>query len=407
MDELVRASVQSVAKKFSRTLRGSLALSLQNIWGELSCRTPAHEPIGPEQFWAVNDVSFELRRGECLGLLGRNGSGKSTLLKMLAGILKPDRGAVALRGKVGALIELGTGFNPLLTGIENIYVNAALLGVSRRDIKRLIEPILSFAELENFKDAPLQSYSSGMRARLGFAIAAHCNLDILLVDEVLAVGDLAFRERCLRHMRGFLENGGAIIFVTHDLILMARIAHRVLVLHQGEKIFEGPIGTAISKFEAASLPEFAETYRRDAGVPELASVRLRAAGGGTATQFFTGDTVEVVTKVISSTSWSDVRLQLAVFSQTRGFVTSFATPEAGISIELRPGENEITLRIEEMPLMVGAYFINAVLFGEEAEDILCRVAPAAHFRIAGPEPLPFGYGTNGIVRVSHTWQLDA
>jgi len=200
----------NVSKKFCRDLKKSLWYSVRDVAADFFClKEQAQQPsngataeLRPDEFWAVNDISFELKRGECLGLIGRNGAGKTTLLKMLNGLIKPDRGRIEIRGRIGALIALGAGFNPILTARENIYVNGSILGLSKKQIDAKFDEIVEFAEIGEFIDAPVQSYSSGMRVRLGFAVAAVLmKPDVLLLDEVLAVGDVGFTIKCLNAVR--------------------------------------------------------------------------------------------------------------------------------------------------------------------------------------------------------------
>ena len=231
-EPLVR--VQGVSKKFCLSLKKSLLYGLQDIGNELlGRRHGGNGTLRPKEFWAVHDVGFELRRGECLGLIGRNGAGKTTLLKMLNGLIKPDEGRIEMRGRVGALIALGAGFNPILTGRENIYVNASVLGLTRREIDAKMEEIIDFAEIGDFMDTPVQNYSSGMAVRLGFAVASSLDPDILLVDEVLAVGDLGFRYKCFRRISELMDRA-AVIFVSHDMASVARLSHRIMLLGQGQ-----------------------------------------------------------------------------------------------------------------------------------------------------------------------------
>ena len=193
-DTLVK--VENVGKKFCRGLKRSLWYGVKDICSELIGQDNVHKELRKDEFWAVKRVSFDLKRGECLGLIGKNGAGKSTLLKILNGIIKPDEGRVTMYGRIGALIELGAGFNPILTGRENIYNNAAVLGIPKRDVDHRFAEIVDFAEIDEFLDTPVQNYSSGMKVRLGFAVAAHLEPDGLMIDEVLAVGDLGFVIKC-------------------------------------------------------------------------------------------------------------------------------------------------------------------------------------------------------------------
>jgi lipopolysaccharide transport system ATP-binding protein len=230
--------VNNVSKKFCKDLKKSLWYGVHDLTSELMGRNKGNNKLRKDEFFAVKDVSFELKRGECLGLVGPNGAGKSTLLKMLAGLIKPDGGEIILKGKVGALIELGAGFNPILTGRENIYVNASILGLSKREIDKKFDSIVDFAENGDFIDTPVQNYSSGMKVRLGFAVAAHLEPDILFIDEVLAVGDVGFRTKCYRHISGLLQKI-AVIFVSHSMPIVNRYCSSVLVLNRGKKIYKG------------------------------------------------------------------------------------------------------------------------------------------------------------------------
>src|SRR3990172_5897393 len=200
MEGDILVSAQHISKKFCRYLRKSMTYGIQDISRNFFRMSTKSEQLRKDEFWAVDDVSFELKRGEALGLIGPNGCGKSTLLKMLNGIFWPDKGKITMKGKVGGLIEVGAGFHPLLTGRENVYINGAILGMSRKEIDDKFDDIVEFADIEDFIDAPVKSYSSGMFVRLGFAVAAHCEPDVLLVDEVLAVGDVNFQNRCLRRI---------------------------------------------------------------------------------------------------------------------------------------------------------------------------------------------------------------
>jgi ABC-type polysaccharide/polyol phosphate transport system ATPase subunit len=234
MAEAPVVEVENVSKKFCRRLRYSLWYGLTDLAAELAGRNGKDElELRQAEFLAVDDVSFELRPGECIGLIGHNGAGKSTLLKMLNGLIRPDKGRITMRGRVGALIELGAGFSPVLTGRENIYINGAVLGFSKREIDAKFDEIVDFAELHDAIDAPVQTYSSGMYVRLGFAVAAQLNPDILLVDEILAVGDAAFRLKCMRMIRERVDKGMAILLVSHDMRNVINICHRAIWLDKG------------------------------------------------------------------------------------------------------------------------------------------------------------------------------
>ena len=245
-DILIKA--EGVSRKFCRDLKRSLWYGVQDTVGDFLGRDAAETPLRRDEFWAVDDVSFELRRGECLGLIGGNGAGKTTLLKMLNGLIKPDRGRIEMRGRVGALIALGAGFNPVLTGRENIYVNGAVLGLSKREIDAKYDEIVDFADIGEFIDAPVQSYSSGMQVRLGFAIAIAVRPEILLLDEVLAVGDINFQAKCFNTLARFREQGTSFILVSHNMHMMARYSQEVLYLTHGRVAHCGDVAAGLSMF---------------------------------------------------------------------------------------------------------------------------------------------------------------
>ncbi|MBF0196054.1 MAG: ABC transporter ATP-binding protein, partial [Magnetococcales bacterium] len=216
MSEEPLIRVDGVAKKFCRHLKRSLLYGLQDVGREMMGRKRS-ENLRKEEFWAIDDVSFTVNRGEILGLVGHNGCGKTTMLRLINGLLMPDKGSITIRGQVGALIQLGAGFSPILSGRENIHINAAVLGIPTSEVNKKLDDIIEFADIGKFIEAPVRTYSSGMRARLGFAVAIHMNPDILLVDEVLAVGDLMFRNKAMERMMAMANSGVAVVFVSHNL----------------------------------------------------------------------------------------------------------------------------------------------------------------------------------------------
>jgi lipopolysaccharide transport system ATP-binding protein len=248
LNDEVLVKVEGVSKKFCKSLKRSLWYGAQDVSAEMLGRKGQHDDLRRNEFWAVSDVSFELKRGECLGLIGPNGAGKSTLLKMLNGLVKPDKGRITMRGRVGALIELGAGFNPILTARENIYVNGSVLGFSKKEIDRKFDAIVNFAEIEEFVDTPVQSFSSGMNVRLGFAVAIQMEPDALLIDEVLAVGDAGFKAKCFKEIARITRNT-AVIFVSHTMPDITRTCSSVSLLDQGQLIaFGSDISNGISHY---------------------------------------------------------------------------------------------------------------------------------------------------------------
>ena len=236
-DSEVLVSCQGISKKFCRNLKKSLWYGVKDGVSEI-VRGQSSYTLRKDEFWALDDISFELRRGECLGLLGRNGAGKTTLLKVLSGLIKPDKGTITLKGKVGGLIALGAGFNGILSGRENIRINGAILGYSREEIEDRMQEIIDFAEIPDFIDAPVNTYSSGMSVRLGFAIAAILTKpDVLLLDEVLAVGDIGFTIKCLNAVREMMKNS-AVIFVSHNMQFVSQFCTQVMLFKSGKVVSE-------------------------------------------------------------------------------------------------------------------------------------------------------------------------
>jgi len=231
--------VRGASKKFCRSLKRSLWYGLRDLGAQLLGRSADRSRLRRDEFWAVRDTSFDLNQGETLGLIGPNGAGKTTLLRILHGLITPDEGYVTVRGSMQALIALGAGFSPVLTGRENIYVNASILGIPRREVNRRFEQIVNFSGIPEFIDSPVQSYSSGMTVRLGFAVAAHLEPDILLVDEVLAVGDEGFQIKCLNKIGELKAAGSAIVLVSHNMHTISTYCDRVLVQSaKGHELFE-------------------------------------------------------------------------------------------------------------------------------------------------------------------------
>jgi ABC-type polysaccharide/polyol phosphate transport system ATPase subunit len=253
---------RGLSKRFCRHLKRSLWYGVRDIGAEAVGRRSARGRLRRDEFWALDDVSFTVRRGEMLGLIGVNGSGKSTLLKMLNGLMKPDGGALTMRGEVQALIELGAGFNPILSGRENVRINASVLGMTKAQTDRVLPDIVEFAGLEDFIDAPVQNYSSGMKARLGFAVVSQLDPDVLLIDEVLSVGDTAFQEKCMRRMDALRNSDKAIVFVTHSLYQVEALCDSALWLEHGSVREYGPANDVVRSYlndqEMRAMRESAE-----------------------------------------------------------------------------------------------------------------------------------------------------
>lgn len=279
--------MDGVWKKFRK---GELFDSLRDALPALGAKLIGRQNrgvAGSRDFWALKDISFAVKRGEALGIIGHNGAGKSTILKLLTGLLKPTRGAIAVNGSLSALIEVGAGFHPDLTGRENIYLNGAILGLSRADVTRKFDQIVEFSGLAEFLDMPVKRYSTGMYARLGFSIAAHVDPDILIVDEVLSVGDYLFQKKCMERMKEVVERGSTIVFVSHNLDAVASFCQRVILLDDGHVVEEGAPNKVITAYMKMGQATPRHEQTKDAFVSRVA---IRGEDGPQA-RFKAGDDV--------------------------------------------------------------------------------------------------------------------
>jgi lipopolysaccharide transport system ATP-binding protein len=258
-------------------LRDVLARGASNLWRKTAGTARGRAIVGGdrvEEFWALKDVSFEVRRGEVLGIIGRNGVGKSTLLKILARITEPNEGRVTVEGRVASLLEVGTGFHPELTGRENIYLNGAILGMTCAEIRKKFDEIVAFAEVEKFLDIPVKRYSSGMYVRLAFAVAAHLEPEILVVDEVLAVGDAEFQKKCLGKMSEVAGGGRTVLFVSHNMASVRSLCHSAILLENGRVARTGPVEQTIQSYTTRSIATAQVRFQTRTDKPSIIGVRV-------------------------------------------------------------------------------------------------------------------------------------
>lgn len=329
----------------------------------------ANQPIQGEEFWAVRDVSFSVREGEVLGIVGRNGAGKSTLLKLLSRITEPTTGRFGVRGRIGSLLEVGTGFHPELTGRENIFLSGTILGLSRREIRRSFDEIVAFAEIDKFLDTPVKRYSSGMYVRLGFAIAAHLNPEILIVDEVLAVGDRQFQAKCLGKMGEVAGAGRTVLFVSHNMVAVRQLTSRCIVLEGGTTQFDGSPAEAIDHYIGRSFQhvdqqpgetEDVARFRRDAKCGReaaICSLGVRRTGDAAvrfAPTLEFGDEFEVVFEIESNIE-AEGRMGFSIAREDGSVVTLVWSQDANFPVSIRCGRQTIRCRVEGLPLSPGRY----------------------------------------------------
>jgi ABC-2 type transport system ATP-binding protein len=383
-------SVQGVSKRFR--VHHARVLSLKE-------RVLRMGRIPREDFWALRDIDLQVEQGETVGVLGHNGSGKSTLLKCVAGILKPTSGEVRIRGRVASLLELGAGFHPDLTGRENVYINASFLGIPKKEIERKFDEIVAFAELEQFIDNQVKYYSSGMFVRLGFAVAINVDPDVLLVDEVLAVGDEVFQKKCLDRVDQFQKQGRTILFVTHSADLVRRICNRAVVLHHGEMVANGSPGESIRVFREylhGHLEETPSLVARDLpGDARITAVTLRHPGTPDRPYLFAGEPLSIEVELDVAQEVDDPVLALEVFDTSGNRIYAADTDTLGSPLPRLQGPSRVTFDMASVPLLDGAYPLvihlkdrhqGRLLAFREQQDAFEVVNPT---RIEGSVLLPF------------------
>jgi lipopolysaccharide transport system ATP-binding protein len=386
-DTLIK--VEGTSKKFCRSLKQSLLYGMYDLGNELiGRRSRMGSQVRENEFWAVKDVSFEVRQGECLGLIGPNGSGKTTILRMLNGLIKPDRGKITVCGRVGALIALGTGFNPILTGKENVYAAGAVLGLTTKEIKQKYYDIVEFAELEEFMDTPVQHYSSGMHVRLGFAVAAQMEPDILILDEVLAVGDEAFQRKCFRSLEIFRDKGGTVLLVTHNTNMIATYCDRALLLDHGRRLHFGEPSSVIAAYrKISSASKFKDKSVQDGCHVVAAGTKLEpphfiTQSGDSVHELVHGNHYKL--KCVAQLSVAAQELQVTAHVRLRnGYIIGTASSDLLMGqVSAGPGDT-VCLKSEFMCLLLpGVYVLDCYIEGDcidgrkllgQVSDLLFRV----------------------------------
>jgi lipopolysaccharide transport system ATP-binding protein len=315
-------------------------------------------------FWALRDISFEVKHGEVLGLIGRNGAGKSTLLKVLSRITEPSTGEAEIRGRVGSLLEVGTGFHPELTGRENVYLNGSILGMDRAYIDQRFEEIVSFSGVERFIDTPVKRYSSGMYLRLAFAVAAHLEPEVLVVDEVLAVGDAEFQRKCIGKMSDVAKEGRTVLFVSHNMPALTRLCTRAVLLQDGRLIADGPVGDVVAQYlgageEGGGARTWAMEEAPGTDAVRLLGVELSSEGRAGISAIEATDELEL--KLTYAVNRPQMRFRCAAHFYTQG-IAAFVSVEPTEMERPRPGVYESVLRIPANLLTEGEYTVNISLF---------------------------------------------
>ena len=341
--------------------------SVRDLVSAVIARMLRRARTGPDRstFWALEDVDFSVERGEAGGIIGPNGAGKSTVLRLLAGILRPDGGQVQVQGRLAALIEVGAGFHGDLTGRENIFLNGAIMGMSRAELRQKLDEIVAFAGIERFLDMPVKRYSSGMYARLGFSIAAHVDPDILLVDEVLSVGDAVFRLRCLDRMHELVRSGTTLVFVTHNLDQMQSICRRAIVLNGGKTVFSGPSRDAVSHYLNAmsraytTCPtDFTAEDHDLSQAAELIDLRFLNSAGDEVVWIRPADEVRAAVRFRLRRPILRLVVELNMRASVHENLLSLNSGRDTITFDGRIGEHTVALTLPDLPVSGGQYLWN-------------------------------------------------
>ena len=343
------ARVRSVQSTLSRALRRQRVLR-------------SH----PEEFWALNDVSFTVDRGDRVGIVGRNGAGKSTLLKILSRITEPTNGQVTLRGRVASLLEVGTGFHPELTGRENIFLNGAVLGMSKTEIHRKFDEIVAFAEVSRFLDTPVKRYSSGMYVRLAFAVAAHLEPEILIVDEVLAVGDAQFQQKCLGKMQDVAQNGRTVLFVSHNMAAIRQLCNRSILLDHGQVKYVGTAESGVMRYlDGAGSTTDATRARSQYGIAlediYFENLEDTQQSAKARSLVFNRD-YRLQLRLSANQPLTDAAVVIRLFDDMGTLVSSICTPEEGIHPFRIENSLQLTFQLPRLPLLPGRYRASVFVF---------------------------------------------
>jgi ABC-type polysaccharide/polyol phosphate transport system ATPase subunit len=359
-----------------------------------------------EEVWALRDVSFSIKPGEAVGVLGRNGSGKTTLLRLIAGIFKPTSGSVVAVGDVGSLLGLGAGFHPEFTGRENVYMNAAIHGLRRRYVDKRMDEIVGFAELERFIDLPVRTYSAGMFMRLGFSVATHLNPDILLLDEVFAVGDEAFQRKCISRVLELKQAGRTILFVSHAAPAVERLCDRALLLVRGELTQDGPAADVISSYQR-SLAEDESPAERGVGLSEWGTgeariVRLSLEGGEgeERRQFLSGDSLVVRLQVEAQHAIEPPRLAVEFRDANGALLGAHECDSESLGWDGFPGRVGVAFTLPRLPLADGRYQVAVALMEANSTRQYHRIDPAFEFTVFPDE------NVRGWFRFEGDWELS-
>ncbi len=361
----VMVKIEGVSKKYCKSLKESMYYGLTDIGRNLVGLSSHSDRLRNNEFWSVDDVSFEVKRGETLGLVGPNGSGKTTMLKMINGIFGPDKGKITVRGKIGALIAVGAGFHPLLTGRENIYINGVILGMSKSEIERKFNSIVEFSGIGDFLDSPVKHYSSGMYVRLGFAIAVHSHCDILLIDEVLAVGDVNFQAKCIEKIKSLDREGITKIFVSHSFDAVQQLCPNAIYLSQGKIHRQGETSQVLEEFRKdviAGRVDDAKALRRGSREIEITKIEFLDAAGLAKQSFQRGERLRIKISFWAKKAIQEPSFLITIFQEDGQPIYNTKTHSYSFKMGWVHGHAGIVYTIESVPLHTGKYWFSIGCF---------------------------------------------
>jgi len=353
--------------------------------------------LGPgKDFWALRDVNFEVRHGETLGIIGHNGSGKSTALKLMASITTPTRGEITIRGRIAALLEVASGFHPELTGRENIFLQGSIIGMRRREIHAKLDRIIDFAEIRPFIDLPVKRYSSGMFVRLGFSIAAHLEPEILLLDEVLAVGDMTFQKKCVERILELSRSGMTIVFISHDLAAVERLCQRAILLERGRVAGEGPVSALTAQYLTRMEPTADDRPAVSERIVKIKSVQFFDESGQASLQFRTGYPLRARIDYEASTEVGPAVFRLHFFGLDERLHCEFVSGVDAAPLAVTAGPGAIEFRCDEIGLQPGIYHMDAKAERPDGSEL-------AELRRCALIHVGEGKQVHGTFYAPHTW----
>lgn len=364
---------------------------------------------GEDIVWALRDVSFEIKQGETVGLIGRNGAGKSTLLKVLSRITEPTTGHIDVYGRVSSLLEVGTGFHPELTGRENVYLNGTILGMKKAEIDRKFDEIVDFSGVEQYIDTPVKRYSSGMKVRLGFAVAAHLEPDILLVDEVLAVGDVAFQKKCIGKMESVADEGRTVVFVSHQMSMIQALCKRGIVMNKGGVIFDGTVDDAVAEYlqqmeQGAEDPFLNNPFRSGDQRIHFTDIRIRNSRGQVTNLLVAGESVTIEFEYSNPANVNSADLVFTIYDEFGSAISNVSFSLTDFQAGQLGAKGLFLCEIEKIPLVIGSYKIAAAINanGQNVDHL----PNAVRFEIVSSTFYSNGRTSNsryGPIMLEHKW----